>query len=85
LIIKEKKYVISKGLAFYAEMESQRLEKELADGWEMDKINWLGFYRLKKVKPEEAQIVIDFYPVFRYLRSGRLGKSNKLQKSLLCF
>ncbi|MGF2189653.1 DUF2812 domain-containing protein [Vagococcus fluvialis] len=72
MIIKEKKYVISKGLAFYAEMESQRLEKELADGWLMDKINWLGFYRLKKVKPEEAQIVIDFYP----------GKKNEIDEYL---
>ncbi|MEG0286904.1 MAG: DUF2812 domain-containing protein [Vagococcus sp.] len=62
MIIKGKKYLFSKGLAFYAEMESQRLERELSEGWLIDKIHWLGFYRLKQVEQEQAQVVIDFYP-----------------------
>ena len=52
---------MSKGLAFYAELESQRLEKELANGWQIEKINWFGFYQLKKIEPEDRQIAIDFY------------------------
>lgn len=60
--IGNKKYLLCKGLAFYAELESKRLEKELAQGWEIEAINWLGYYRLKKVGPEESQMVIDFYP-----------------------
>ena len=62
MIIGKNKYIYSKGLAFYSELESARLEKELENGWLIDRINWLGFYRLKKVPQEEAQFVIDFYP-----------------------
>lgn len=61
MIIKGKKYVMSKGLAFYAELESQRFADELKKGWLIESINWLGFYRLKKVEPAEKQFVIDFY------------------------
>ncbi|MEG0255242.1 MAG: DUF2812 domain-containing protein [Vagococcus sp.] len=62
MIIGDKKFIMSKGLAFYAELESERLEKELSKGWEIESINWLGYYRLKKVEPENSQVVIDFYP-----------------------
>lgn len=61
MIIRGKKYIYSKGLAFYAEMESERLAKELMDGWQIERVNWLGFYRLKEVVPEEKQVMIDFY------------------------
>lgn len=62
MVIGDKKYIYSKGLAFYAELESQRLEKELANGWLIESINFLGWYKLKKVKKEEAHVVIDFFP-----------------------
>ena len=62
MIIGEKKYGFSKGLAFYSELESQRFSKELEEGWLLDKISMLGYYRFQKVQKEEAQIIIDFYP-----------------------
>ena len=61
MIIREKKYIYSKGLAFYAELEGQRLEEELAKGWLIESINWFGWYKLRPVEKEKAQIVIDFY------------------------
>lgn len=61
MMLGKKKYLYSKGLAFYAELESQRLEQELADGWLIESISFFGFYRLKKVEKEEAHMVIDFY------------------------
>lgn len=62
MIIGNKKYIYSKGLAFYAELESQRLEKELANGWLIESINFFGWYKLIQVEKEEARIMIDFYP-----------------------
>ncbi|MFY8331465.1 DUF2812 domain-containing protein [Vagococcus carniphilus] len=60
--IGNKKIIYSKGLAFYAELEGQRLAKELAEGWEIESINWFGFYKLKPVPKENCQVTIDFYP-----------------------
>lgn len=72
MIIGKKKYIFSKGLAFYSEMESTRLEEELASGWLIEGINYLGFYKLKRAEKEQAQIVIDFYT----------GKKNDLDEYL---
>lgn len=58
---KNKKYILSKGLAFYPELEAIRLKEEARKGWALEKVSWAGFYRLRKSEPEECEVTIDFY------------------------
>ncbi|AQP54116.1 hypothetical protein CBF34_06130 [Vagococcus penaei] len=61
MIIRNKKILYSKGIAYYPELEALRLKSELASGWQIEKLNCLGFYIFKKVLPQEQEFVIDFY------------------------
>ncbi|WP_165866679.1 DUF2812 domain-containing protein [Vagococcus vulneris] len=59
--IGKRKYLYSRGITFYSELESLRLKQELAKGWQIKKLNFFGFYVFEPVRPEHAEVVIDFY------------------------
>lgn len=61
MIIKNNKFLLSKGLAFYSEKESLRLEEELRNGWHLKRIFLLGFYVLEKGEKEDKRVVMDVY------------------------
>lgn len=61
MIIKNNKFLLSKGLAFYTEKESLRLEEELRDGWHLKKVSYFGYYVLEQGVREDKRVVIDVY------------------------
>ncbi|MBO0475028.1 DUF2812 domain-containing protein [Enterococcus ureasiticus] len=60
-MFKGKKYIFSKGIAFYPEKEMQILKRQARKGWHFKKMNELGFLVFEKGSPEEKEFSVDFF------------------------
>lgn len=56
-----KKYLFSKGIAFYPEQEMETLKSEAKKGWHFQKLNVLGLLVFKRGELEDKQFSVDFY------------------------
>ncbi|MBL1228534.1 DUF2812 domain-containing protein [Enterococcus sp. BWB1-3] len=61
MIIKDKNYVFSRGVAFYPEKEMELLKEQLKHGWHFIKLNSLGFLVFEKGEIEDKKFSVDFF------------------------
>lgn len=61
MIINGKKYIFSRGVAFYPEKEMEILKEQAQQGWEFRKMNVLGFLTFTKAAPENKKFSVDFF------------------------
>ncbi|MGC6769970.1 DUF2812 domain-containing protein [Enterococcus sp. LJL128] len=61
MIIKGKKYVLSKGVALYPEKEMEVLREQAQLGWQFIKLNNFGFLEFQKNAPEIKKFSVDFF------------------------
>lgn len=59
--IRNKKYLLSKGVAFYPEKEMETLKQQAQEGWHFQKLNIFGFLVFEKSVTEEKKFSVDFY------------------------
>lgn len=59
--LRNKQYKLSRGLAFYSELEALRFKEEEQKGWELTKINPFGYYVFQPCSKQSHEWVIDFY------------------------
>lgn len=74
-IFKGKKYIYSKGIAFYPEKEMQLLKRQADEGWQFKKMNQAGFLVFEKGTPEEKDFSVDFFT----------GSPNELSEYLVIY
>lgn len=60
-IFRGKKYIFSRGIAFYPEKEMQLLKKQGEKGWHFRKMNQVGLLVFEKGKSEEKEYSVDFF------------------------
>ncbi|MEI5988697.1 DUF2812 domain-containing protein [Enterococcus crotali] len=60
-MFKGKKYIYSRGIAFYPEKEMQLLKKQAEKGWHFKKMNQAGFLVFEKGRSEEKEFSVDFF------------------------
>ncbi|OJG92276.1 hypothetical protein RV15_GL003378 [Enterococcus silesiacus] len=60
-MFKGKKYICSRGVAFYPEKEMQVLKKQAEKGWQFKKMNQAGFLVFEKGRSEEKAFSVDFF------------------------
>lgn len=60
-MFKGKKYIFSRGIAFYPEKEMQLLKKEAQKGWHFRKMNQVGLLVFEKGNAEEKEYSVDFF------------------------
>ncbi|MGG5340607.1 DUF2812 domain-containing protein [Enterococcus sp. AZ192] len=60
-MVRGKKYIFSRGVAFYPEKEMQILKMMAEDGWLFRKMNRLGFLVFEKGEPEQKNFSVDFF------------------------
>lgn len=60
-MIKRKKYIFSRGIAFYPEKEMELLKKQAKKGWHFKKMNHFGFLVFVKGESEEKDFSVDFF------------------------
>lgn len=56
-----KKYIYSRGIAFYPEKEMQLLKKQAEKGWHFKKMNQVGFLVFEKGRSENKEFSVDFF------------------------
>ncbi|MGL4694750.1 DUF2812 domain-containing protein [Enterococcus larvae] len=61
MIINGKKYVFSRGVAFYPEKEMEILKKQAQQGWAFQKLNAFGLLKFSKADPENKKFSVDFF------------------------
>lgn len=60
-MFKGKKYIFSRGIAFYPEKEMQLLKKQASKGWHFKKMSHIGFLVFEKGTPEDKAFSVDFF------------------------
>lgn len=60
-MFKGRKYIFSRGVAFYPEKEMQLLRKQANKGWHFKKMNHMGFLVFEKGKAEDKAFSVDFF------------------------
>ncbi|EOI00335.1 hypothetical protein UAY_01438 [Enterococcus moraviensis ATCC BAA-383] len=70
-----KKYIYSRGIAFYPEKEMQLLKKLANKGWHFKRMNQVGFLVFEKGMPEDKEFSVDFFD----------GSSNELSEYLVIY
>lgn len=61
MIINGKKYIYSRGVAFYPEKEMEILKEQAQQGWKFQKMNALGLLKFSKATPENKKFSVDFF------------------------
>ncbi|MFD2305769.1 DUF2812 domain-containing protein [Enterococcus termitis] len=74
-MVREKKYIFSRGIAFYPEKEMLLLKKQAEQGWHFRKINRWGFLVFEKGQPEKKNFSVDFFD----------GSSDELSEYLVIY
>lgn len=57
--MKETKYMLSLGLAYFEQAEMKRLNKKSREGWHLKKLSFMG-YILEKGEPEDIVYSVDY-------------------------
>lgn len=61
MIINGKKYISSRGVAFYPEKEMEALKEQAQQGWQFQKMTALGLLKFSKAAPENKKFSVDFF------------------------
>ena len=61
MIIRRKKYVFSRGVAFYPEKEMELLRVMAKQGWHLKRMNGLGFLEFVQGDCEDQRFSVDFF------------------------
>lgn len=61
MIINGKKYIFSRGVAFYPEREMEILKEQAQQGWAFQKMNGFGLLKFSKAAPENKKFSVDFF------------------------
>lgn len=57
--MKETKYMLSLGLAYFEQAEMKRLNKKSREGWHLKKLSFMG-YILEKGEPADIVYSVDY-------------------------
>ncbi len=60
--MKQKKYMMSEGLAFSEEKDMKKLSDMASKGWVLDSFAFMG-YKLRKAEPQNLIYSIDYHDV----------------------